>query len=151
MPRMRLTPWIMVALVVLGLILANGWFTNATRDELTYTEYRDKVTAGAIVGTVTVSESSISGTYRDEDGQEVPFSTDLATNFQTQDEVDFLTAEGVDVQMSTPSPWISLLLSILPLVLLMGLLYWFLFRRMAGGGAGSPLSMGRNKIKIYDR
>ena len=151
MPRMRLTPWILVALVVLGLILANGWFTNAARDELSYTEYRDKVTADAIVGTVTVSESSISGTYRNEEGQEVPFSTDLATNFQTQDEVDFLTAEGVDVQMSTPSPWVSLLVSILPLVLLMGLLYWFLFRRMAGGGAGSPLNMGRNKIKIYDR
>jgi cell division protease FtsH len=148
---MRVTPWIMVALVVLGLILANGWFANATREDLTYTEYRDKVTSGTIVGTVTVSESSISGTYRNDDGDEVQFSTTLANNFQTQDEIDFLTAEGINVQMSTPSPWLGLLASILPLVLLMGLLYWFLFRRMAGGGAGSPLSMGRNKIKIYDR
>ena len=38
----------------------------------------------------------------------------------------------------------------LPLVLLIGISYWFLFRRMGAGG-GNPMSMGKNKVKIYDR
>ena len=35
-------------------------------------------------------------------------------------------------------------------MLLLGLSYWFLFRRMGAGGA-NPLNMGKNKVKIYDR
>ena len=53
--------------------------------------------------------------------------------------------------MSGPSPWFGLLLNIVPLLLLMGVVYYFLFRRMGAGGAGNPLSMGKNKVKIYDR
>src|SRR5213079_28003 len=57
---------------------------------------------------------------------------------------------GLDYTGTQPSPWFSLLASILPLVLLMGIAYYFLFRRV-GGGAANPLNMGKNKVKIYDR
>src|SRR5206468_3664317 len=102
------------------------------------------------VSAVSISDNSITGTYTDAQGQQVAFSTTLANNFQTQDEVTFLTSKNVDVKMTTPSPWFSLLASVLPLVLLMGLAYYFLFRRV-GGGAANPLNMGKNKVKIYGR
>ena len=45
----------------------------------------------------------------------------------------------------------SLLVNILPFVLVMRLVYYFLFRRMGAGGGADPLNLGRNKVKIYDR
>ena len=61
-----------------------------------------------------------------------------------------LQAKGIDYTGTQPSPWFSLLANFLPLVLLMGIAYYFLFRRV-GGGAANPLNMGKNKVKIYDR
>jgi cell division protease FtsH len=150
-PRMRVTPWVVIGLVVVGLLLFGGVFSNATRKSVDFSEYRSFVEQGKIVGTLTISDTSISGTYNDADGNDVSFSTTLSGNFQVDSETEYLLTKDVAFQMTTPSPWISLLASILPLVLLMGLVYWFLFRRMAGGGAGNPLSMGKNKVKIYDR
>jgi cell division protease FtsH len=151
--RPRLTPWLLIAVVVAGLVLFNGWFSNAARDEVTFSEYRALVAEGKLEGTtVTISDSSISGEYRNDQGEMVPFFTKLTTGFEPNSEVEFLeSAEGVEVEMATPSPWLGLVASLLPILLLMGLAYYFLFRRMGASGAGNPLTMGRNKVKIYDR
>ncbi|HYJ60511.1 MAG TPA: ATP-dependent zinc metalloprotease FtsH [Actinomycetota bacterium] len=150
-PRARFTPWIVIALVVAGLFALNGWFTNAGRKQVTYTEYRQLVDDGKVTGTVTISDTSISGTFIDESGQETPFSSTVTTGFVPNDEVTYLGDKDIDVEMSGPSPWVGLLLNIVPLLLLMGVVYYFLFRRMGAGGAGNPLTMGKNKVKIYDR
>jgi cell division protease FtsH len=151
LPRPRFTPWVLIALVVAGLFALNGWFSNASRDQVTYTEYRQLVDDGKISGTITISDTSISGSYIDDGGQEVPFSATVTTGFVPNDELLFLQGKGIDVDMTGPSPWLSLLLNIVPLLLLMGVVYYFLFRRMGAGGAGNPLTMGKNKVKIYDR
>src|SRR5262249_46981598 len=36
-------------------------------------------------------------------------------------------------------------------IALIALLWFFLIRRMAGGGAASALNLGKNRVKIYDR
>ena len=46
--------------------------------------------------------------------------------------------------------FISLLINVLPILLLLGLGYFFIFRRMNAGAAGA-LNLGKNKVKIYDR
>jgi cell division protease FtsH len=151
MPRPRMAPWLLIGIVVVGLLVMNGLLSNANTDSITYSEFRELAETDQIVGTVTISDTSISGTYRDDDGAEVPFAATLSSNFQTDTLAEELrTQEGLDVDMATPSPWLNLLFSILPLVLLMGLVYYFLFRRMGGAGGGA-LSMGKNKVKIYDR
>jgi cell division protease FtsH len=151
MPRPRMAPWLLVGIVVVGLLVMNGLLSNANTDSITYSEFRELAETDQIVGTVTISDTSISGTYRNDDGAEVPFAATLSSNFQTDTLAEELrTQEGLDVDMATPSPWLNLLFSILPLVLLMGLVYYFLFRRMGGAGGGA-LSMGKNKVKIYDR
>jgi len=148
-PRTRLTPWILIAVVVVALVAFNQWFSSASRSPVSYTQYRGFVDNNQITGTVTISDNSITGTYRDAQGEH-QFTTTLSNNFQTQDEANYLLQKHVDFKMTTPSPWFSLLASILPLLLLMGLAYYFLFRRV-GGGAANPLNMGKNKVKIYDR
>jgi cell division protease FtsH len=150
-PRPRMTPWIIIAMIVLGLLLFNGWFQGATRDQVTFSEFQDLVTSGKIVGTVTISDTAISGSYRNDQGNEVAFSTTLTSSFDPTVTLDLLDQHNVAYEMTQPSPWFGLLASFLPLVLLMGIVYWFLFRRMGAGGAGNPLTMGKNKVKIYDR
>jgi cell division protease FtsH len=146
-----MTPWIMIALVVGGLFALNGWFTSAGRQQVTYTEYRALVDDGKVRGTVTISDTSISGTFVDDDGTEKSFSATVTTGFVPNDEVAYLDEKDIDIDMSGPSPWLGLLFNIVPLLLLMGVVYYFLFRRMGGAGAGNPLTMGKNKVKIYDR
>jgi cell division protease FtsH len=150
-PRPRMTPWIIIAMIVLGLLLFNGWFQGATRDQVTFSEFQDLVTSGKIVGTVTISDTAISGSYRNDQDNEVAFSTTLTSSFDPTVTLDLLDQHNVAYEMTQPSPWFGLLASFLPLVLLMGIVYWFLFRRMGAGGAGNPLTMGKNKVKIYDR
>jgi ATP-dependent Zn protease len=100
MPRPRMAPWLLIALVVGGLLLMNGLLSNANRDQITYTQFRDAAEAGDIVGVVTISDTSITGTYRNEQGQESPFTATLASNFQTQELADELIAQGLDVKMA---------------------------------------------------
>jgi len=150
MPKPRMAPWLLIGIVVAGLLVMNGLLSNANREQITYSRFRELVEAGDVAGTVTISDTSISGELVNDQGQQVPFTATLSSNFQTDTLAEELRDAGVDVDMRQPSPWLNLLFSILPLVLLMGLVYYFLFRRMGGAGAGA-LSMGKNKVKIYDR
>jgi cell division protease FtsH len=145
-----MAPWLLIMLVVGSLIAFNSWFSTAARDSITFSEYRDLVDQEKIVGVVQISSTSITGTYRDEQGSEVPFATELADGFTANDELEYLQSRQVNVEMKGADVWLGLVVNLLPLLLLMGLIYWFLFRRM-GGGSSNPLTMGRNKVKIYDR
>ncbi len=146
-----MTPWIAIALVVVGLVVFNGWFAGATRERLNLSEFESLVEQGKVVGTVALSATDVSGTYRADDGSERRFSATLPPEYNTADLTSLMKDHGVAYEGRQPNPWVGLLASVLPLVLLMGLVYWFLFRRMGAGGAGNPLTMGKNKVKIYDR
>src|SRR6185369_958269 len=94
---------------------------------------------------------SVSGAIIQDDGSSQNFTAKLATNVNIdQSYTDWLAEHNVNYEFVTPNPWLGLLYSVLPLVLLIGLSYWFLFRRMSGG-AGAALNLGRNKVRIYDR
>ncbi len=151
-PRTRLTPWILIALVVLGLVAFNQWFSTASRQSIDLSRFYDLVDQGKITGKVTISATQVSGTYTADDGTQKSFVATLpGSNYDPSTTLEpKLQAKGIDYTGTQPSPWFSLLASILPLVLLMGIAYYFLFRRV-GGGAANPLNMGKNKVKIYDR
>jgi len=151
-PRTRLTPWILIALVVLALVAFNQWFSTASRQSIDLSKFYQLVDEGKITGKVTISATQVTGTYTDTDGSAKSFVATLpGSNYDPSTTLEpKLQAKGIDYTGTQPSPWFSLLASILPLVLLMGIAYYFLFRRV-GGGAANPLNMGKNKVKIYDR
>ena len=151
-PRTRLTPWILIGLVVLALVAFNQWFSTASRQSIDLSKFYQLVDDGKITGKVTISATQVTGTYIDTDGSTKSFATTLpGSNYDPSTTLEpKLQAKGIDYTGTQPSPWFSLLASILPLVLLMGIAYYFLFRRV-GGGAANPLNMGKNKVKIYDR
>jgi cell division protease FtsH len=150
-PRPRMTPWILIAVVVVALIVLNSLFSSASRDQLDLSKFNQLVDEGRITDTVSISSSDVSGTYRGDDGNQHQFVATIPPSYDTSVITDHLDAKQVPYKGVQPSAWLSLLASVLPLVLLMGVIYWFLFRRMGAGGAGNPLTMGKNKVKIYDR
>jgi cell division protease FtsH len=98
------------------------------------------------VESVAISATTIRGTL--EDGS--TFSTDHLIEVEDQDLIPTLRENDVEIEFENPSGWVSLLSWIAPILILV-LVWSFLFRRMAGGGAASALNLGRRGVKIYDR
>ena len=140
-----MSPFLVAAAVVLGLFLFMSFFSRSAAEQVSLSALQD-MAANREIASVTISDTAISA-ERVNGGTVV---TSLSNNFQTQDLVAELREEGVDVQLSQPSPWITILANVLPILLLLGVLYWFMLRRMGGGGA-SPLNLGRNKVRMVDR
>jgi cell division protease FtsH len=145
-----MSPLIVIAAILIGFFTFMRFFSQATTNQISLTRFQQLANSGDIVGTVTISDTSITGTFRDSNGQEVPFATPLATNFPTDTLVQDLTAKNIQVTMSTPSPWPGIVGQLLIIGLLVGVMYWLFYRRLGAGGA-SPLNLGRNKVRMVDR
>ena len=114
--------------------------------EIPYSEFKTKLAAGEI-SKVTLSETRIVGEMKNpsaegQDNQTVPFTTVAVPNGDPK-LIEELDAAKVQYQVQQPpSPVGEFLLAYgLPLALLGGLWY-FSYRRMAGGGAGGIGGMG---------
>ena len=58
-------------------------------------------------------------------------------------------AKGVDDQVPSPSWWSSLLITIFPLIIILGL-FWFLMSQMQGGGS-RVMNFGKSKAKLVSK
>jgi cell division protease FtsH len=75
----------------------------------------------------------------------------LPINYDPTNLVSQLARAHVPTEATQPSQLTGFLLQwLLPLAFLAGI-WFFLIRRMAGGGAASALNLGKNRVKIYDR
>jgi cell division protease FtsH len=113
--------------------------------QIEYSQFLRYVDQGR-VESVSISATTIQGTL--DDGSS--FSTDHLIDVEDPDLLPTLRQQGVEIEFQNPSGWVSLLSWIAPILILV-LVWSFLFRRMAGGGAASALNLGRRGVKIYDR
>jgi cell division protease FtsH len=153
-PKPRFAPWLIVPILLVALLLFNSFLSRTNTSQIPFSQFTQAVADGTVVSSpddpVKISDSQITGTITI-NGKDQDFSTPLSTNFTVTPE--FTTAlDEADIayEFAQPSVFLSLLLNLLPFVLIMGLVYWFVFRRM-GSGATGALNMGKNKVKIYDR
>jgi cell division protease FtsH len=105
------------------------------------------------VETADISETTVSGTFRSGE-DEVRFTSTITPNFSTNGLIKRLEKQGVEFSGSQPSPLTGLLFGwIIPFGLIAVLYYFLFYRRVRQqlGGPGGPLSLGRNKAKLYDR
>src|SRR5207249_5271653 len=120
-PKTRLTPWILIALVVLALVAFNQWFSTASRQSIDLSRFYQLVDEGKITpGTkVTISATQVTGPYTADDGTQKSIVATLpGSNYDPSTTLEpKLQAKGIDYTGTQPSPWFSLLASILPLVL----------------------------------
>jgi len=148
--RRRVIAGVAVAALFLFVVFQGTLFGST--QELEFGRFLELVDEGQVQA-ADISQTSIDGTFTSEDG-ETDFTATIPYNFETNKLVDQLRDGGVDVSATQPSAFSGLLFSLLPFLLLGGLYYWFFIRRLGkqlGGGAGGPMSFGKNKAKLFDR
>ena len=147
---MRSSPLVWAVVFVLILITFQ-FLTSARPHTIDYSNFLERVKAGQIVGTLGISQTSVSGRYEDSTGT-VDFNTTIPPILQgTSTLTDQLDAAGISYTGETPSGLQTILLAWVVPILLFGFVWFFLVRRMSGAQTGAALNLGRNKVKIYDR
>ena len=78
-----MTPWILIALAITALLAFNQFSAGARSNEISYTEFQTAVTEGKIdpETVVKISDSSITGALKTDDGSTQNFTTKLPTSF----------------------------------------------------------------------
>ena len=149
--------WVSIAWIVGGLLLIL-FVQNALVEgpqQVPLSRFLDLVEDGRITE-ADIGTGQVTGNFSAGDGEE-PFVTTLPPEFQVNGLVKQLRAQGQEVTISAtqPSPLAEFFFAwVLPFGLIAAVYYFFILRRVRqqlGGGAGGPLSLGKNKAKLYDR
>jgi cell division protease FtsH len=148
--RVGSSPWMWIIGFLVVLVLFN-YLAAPRPNTIDYSQFLDHVENGEIVGTLEISQTSITGTYQDSAGEH-DFTTTIPPILQgTPQLTEQLNEAGISYTGVTPSGLQSFLIGWVGPLLLFGLLWFFLIRRMSGAQAGAALNLGRNRVKIYDR
>ena len=116
---------------------------NSKPADISYTSFMQHVQQDEIKQ-VTIVDNVISGKLRD--GKE--FST-VAPNDSKL--VEKLEAKKVDIKAELPPQppwWMSILSSILPMLIIVGL--WFMLMNQGGAGGGKVMNFGKSRARRYD-
>jgi cell division protease FtsH len=151
-PRPKISLWVFAAAALIALVLVQSWLRPSTKSP-TFGQFMTALNAGQIPkgSTVQMSDTTIQWTQKDANGKDVQYTANFKPSLAPTDFTKTLLSLGLDPTIAPPpNPLTTLLLNLIPLAILIFLLYWFVFRRMAGG-ANAALNLGRNKVKIYDR
>jgi cell division protease FtsH len=142
------SPWrfslIYVAIAVIILFALNNSLTRTTRS-VQLSAFFTQLNQGK-VEKVVIATDSIQWTSNG-----LHYKATLPINYQTQDLVNTLQAKHVQYDATQPSAWGALLVQWVLPILFIAVIWIFLLRRMAGGGAAGALNLGKNRVKIYDR
>ncbi len=136
--------WIWVAVGLIFAVFLSGLQTNpgARNTEIAFSEFLAAVEEDRVLD-VTIQGQTISGEFVD-GGQFVTFAP------ANTDVVAPLTAKGVGIKAAPeprPSLLFSLLTSAFPILLLVGL-WFYMMRRMQGGGPGGVMGFGKSKARM---
>jgi cell division protease FtsH len=139
--------WV-IAGVLLATIFVPSLLPGDSGNELTYTEFREKVEAGE-VQSVEVNRTSgkISGEL---DNGEKFFTNGGTDRGLSEADEALLEEQGVTVEFKSPSSnWLLNVLGLmLPVILIIGFFVWM--QRRAAGQMGNVMSIGRSRAKAYN-
>ncbi len=148
--------WLILT-IALSFWAYNQFGPQGNAGEVSYTQFKQQVQAGNVTS-VTITGDQIQGAFTDPINITTDGQTTQLKNFVTQrpafgDDgiLKLMETQGVEVQARPPSnfPWLGLLTSVVPFLLLIGIGYYYL-RRMRGQGQ-QIFSIGKSQAKLYDR
>lgn len=131
--------------LLVGQLLGAG----ETTEDLTYTEFLNRVEAGQVQQVTIRADGTVTG----ELAGDQPFTSDVPVAVEDTELLDQLQAQNVEVDAApepTPGVFVTLLANLLPFLLLGGLVWFFLSRARGGGGMNPLSSMGKSKAKLTD-
>ena len=157
----RLNPWLIV-LFVLALFLMFSQTSLPGRTTVNYNQFK-ALLADNRIESVVVRENN--ATVRAKDGTTLPvqtpqgvqqrdvqqFTVRLPGSAATPDAtlISQLEAQNVQYRFEAPSQWLNILLSLLPILLLFGMMYFFFMR--AQGGQSGVMQFGQSRAKKYGK
>jgi len=136
--------WALIAVALLALVLAPQ-MTKSSSEEISYSSFRDKVTAGEVARVEIANESArIEGKFKNGKSFTATGPVEIP-----QDDLALMREKGVAYDFNPPSSNIlgSILVWVLPFAILLGLWYWM--GRRAQGQMAGIMSIGRSKAKVY--
>jgi cell division protease FtsH len=155
LPRYNRGPftWLLIGLIIMTLFMSLSQIRRSA--ELTFSEYESSVERG-FVKKVTMNESSreITGEFNDigisqrPQGTPRTFRVKYIPEFLREGYSKWLESKGVEVvDASGDSLWLPIIMNLLPILLIIGLIYFFFIRNLKGGG-GMLMSFGRSRHKL---
>ncbi|MDP9342607.1 MAG: ATP-dependent zinc metalloprotease FtsH [Actinomycetota bacterium] len=144
--RIRTMVWVLAGLILVFFFLPR--LLGASRTTIDFSQFEDLVSQQAVTD-VFVADTQVSGVW-ERGGNRVDFVTTRPPGDDGGALVQLLRKNHIRYTGSQPSGFAALLYTWVPTILIFGLLWFFLIRRM-GTGAASALQLGKNKVRIYDR
>ncbi|MFN7139531.1 MAG: ATP-dependent metallopeptidase FtsH/Yme1/Tma family protein, partial [Limisphaerales bacterium] len=154
-----LVVWIAILAIIPALIYFRGT-TEPKPAKLTYPQLTQKLDAGQIVeGTIVFQQSpfqqTVKGRYyqTDNEGNVLKDEAPVAFRFDThltESMRDKLLNSGVFVTDEANPYLASILMSLLPILLLVGIIYFFLVRQIRSAGKGA-MSFGKSKARMLPK
>ena len=146
-PRQFVVWGIIGMLLLIVFAVSQGNTTATSADEsFTFSEFRERVENGGIRSAkIDIPGGTVTGTLSSGEEYAVnvpPVSADPAGNILAETNVPYEYAER-----QGENPWMALLFSLLPLLIIIGL-FFLVFRNMQGGGRGGAMSFGKSKAKL---
>jgi cell division protease FtsH len=153
---------VIMMLGLLSLFVFQRFFSTPVNPEITYNHYR-KVLDGDLVTDVTVEtyadrSAKLNGKLKTPAPLELKNKTFLKTDrFSvtipsfTTEQADLLASKGIQVTVEEGADSINTLLMLFAPWIIFGLIYFFMFRRMAqqnGGAAKNMFSFGKSRAKM---
>ena len=148
-------PWLLVMLIILGIFVFSQFNSRSPSREVDYSQFLEWVDAGQVESVVIArNDGQIQGELRqvtqlDTEGGAQPVQNFTTTAIITDSLTERLEANNVNVRVRNPAQWIGLIISILPIVILIGF-FWFIFMR-AQGGPSQVMQFGQSKARTYGR
>ena len=149
--------WLITFLVLL--YLYSSMLQGPERQEISYTQFKQDVTADQIAS-VTIQGETIRGQYRSGDATGETTQAFTTTKPAVEDPrlLDLLESHNVDISAESTSTqwWQTMLIMLLPWLLLIGFFVYssrLMQRRLGGGGGdgGGPFNFGKSKAQLYKR
>ncbi len=148
----QISLWV-VFLIIMVLVLSNFSKVHGPRRELLEPDFVQQLQQGNIKS-VTIRESgnNLKQVYAElknevEGQKKILFNTDEFKDEWKQQ----LEEQGVVYKYETDNPlWQGLLINVLPLLIIMGL-FWFLMFRQVQGGSNKALSFGKSRARLVNQ
>ena len=143
--KRRFDPMFLIfcVIIVIGVIMFITRFTGAKTETLTFDNFTTKVVEGNVNPEITASPIGgenydlykIKGVFKDTNGKEVNFvmnvTSDILNDIMTGSEYANLS---VKIYQLSENIWLALLINLLPVILMVGILAFFIFK---GNGANN--------------
>ncbi len=143
--------------VLAGIAYVISTFTSSTAapDVLTTGQFYEAVTSGRVVkATVLAGDQAIEGTYHKAlaGGQVATATTDFTATYIGDNAIADLIAKNpkiFDVNAQKPNEWLAIAIQILPILLIVGVMFFFM--NSMQGGNSRVMSFGKAKAKRMTR